>query len=114
MIYKSRYTRWLGALLACMSLGAAVPVWGQSLDSLERVLAEGRLVSEEKIDVYEQLTLGYINDNPKRARLLSGEGLRLAEKEGNTKAQSAFLYYLGGSYYNSLIYDSAAYYFDKA
>ncbi len=86
---------------------------GQSLDSLEQVLMTEKLTITEKIDVYQDLVLGYINDNPSRSRSLSVEGLSLAKEIGDKKAESAFLYYLGSSYYVSMVYDSAAFYFDK-
>ena len=113
-IHERRHIPGSSVFIACLIVGFATPVWGQALDSLERVLAAGKLTAEQKIEVYEELAVGYVEDNPGRARMLSTEGLHLAEEEGNRKAQSAFLYYLGASYYIGLMDDSAAYYFDKA
>ncbi len=86
---------------------------GQSLDSLEKTLATKKLTKAEKIDVYMDLALGYINENPARSRSFSAEGLSLAKEVGDQKAESAFLYYLGSSYYHTRTFDSAAFYFDK-
>ncbi|GGG84467.1 hypothetical protein GCM10007415_17040 [Parapedobacter pyrenivorans] len=112
--HERRDIPWLRLLLICLAFGIAAPVLGQSLDSLEQALATAELTNAEKIDVYKELALGYINDHPSRSRLFSAEGLSIAKKEGDQKSESAFLYYLGSSYYVSTMYDSAAVYLDKA
>lgn len=101
-------------LSLCLLL-ALVPIVGfaQNLDSLERVLATKKLADLEKIDIYMDLALGYINDDPKRSRSFSVEGHHLAERIGDQKSKAKFLYYLGSSYYVSMEFDSAAFYLDK-
>ncbi len=102
--------RWLYCMIACLpALVSGQP----SLDSLEQVLTTKKLTTAEEIDVYTDLARGYINDNPSRSRPFSVEGLRIAKEAGDRKAEAAFLYYLGSSYYMSAVYDSAAFYFDK-
>lgn len=100
-------------LLASTAFGSPFHLCGQTLDSLEQVLSTGKLNNAEKIDVYKDLALGYINDDPSRSKSFSTEGLILAKEAGDRKSESVFLYYLGSSYYVSTVYDSAAFYFDK-
>ncbi len=112
--HRRKKTIWARLLLiVSMAIASPILLCGQSLDSLEQALATGKLTNAEKIDVYKELALGYINDHPSRSRLFSVEGLNIAKQEGDQKSESAFLYYLGSSYYVSTVYDSAAFYFDK-
>jgi len=100
-------------LLASTAFGSPFHLCGQTLDSLEQVLSTGKLNNAEKIDVYKDLALGYINDDPSRSKSFSTEGLILAKEAGDRKSESVLLYYLRSSYYVSDVYDSAAVYFDK-
>ena len=112
--HKRRHVRWQWLLNACLMLGFAAPVLGQSLDSLEKVLATTELTNKEKIAIYEQLAYGMGRDNPIRSRSFSRKGLQLAKTEGDERAAAAFLYALGSAYFVSLAYDSSAFYLEKA
>lgn len=95
---------------------ALVPVisFGQNLDSLEQVLKTNKLSNQKKVDTYMDLALAYLNDDPIRSRSFSLEGQRWAEKMGDQRSEAKFLYYLGSSYYVSMVFDSVAFYLDKA
>ncbi len=101
--------------LSLYLLIALVPMisFGQDLDSLEQLLAKKKLTDQERIDIYMELAQGYLNDDPIRSRSFSLEGHDLAETTGNQKSKAKFLYYLGSSYYVSMVFDSAAFYLDK-
>src|SRR5690606_72154 len=112
--YRPAYIPWLRGVLVCLAVGFATSVSGQSLDSLEQVLATEKLTTREQIKLYEQLAFGMGRDNPTRSRSFSQKGLYLAKEEGDKKAEAAFLYALGSAYFVSLAYDSSAFYLEKA
>ncbi|WP_270087857.1 tetratricopeptide repeat-containing sensor histidine kinase [Sphingobacterium sp. SYP-B4668] len=101
--------------LSLYLLIALVPMisFGQDLDSLEQLLAKKKLTEQERIDIYMELAQGYLNDDPIRSRSFSLEGHDLAETTGNQKSKAKFLYYLGSSYYVSMVFDSVTFYLDK-
>jgi len=96
-------------------LGTFLPIVGsgQNLDSLEQVLGTKNLTDAERIPLFETLAYGMGRDNPTRSRSFSSEGLRLAKKEGDKRAEAAFLYALGSAYFVSMMYDSSAFYLEK-
>lgn len=102
--------------LALYMLMAFVPIasLGQKLDSLERILKTKKLTNQEKIDIHKDLAHGYINDEPIRSRSFSMVGHDLTERTGDQKSKVKFLYYLGSSYYVSMMFDSAAFFLDKS
>ena len=83
---------------------------GQDLDSLQQVLATEKLGDGERLKLYETLAYGMGRDNPAQSRSYSREGLRLARKNADKKAEAAFLYALGSAYFVSRMYDSSTYY----
>ncbi|WP_313261496.1 sensor histidine kinase [Sphingobacterium sp.] len=110
-----REIKYINRFALCL-LMAFVPIasLGQKLDSLERILKTKKLTDQEMIDIHKDLAQGYINDEPNRSRSFSMVGHDLTERTGDQKSKVKFLYYLGSSYYVSMMFDSAAYFLDKS
>lgn len=112
-VYKKEYRfwQWLFALAAfVLPLG----VFGQTLDSLEKVLATQQLTDEEKIKLLDDLSWLYNNVDIQKSINFGKEGLAIAQKTENNRMEAILYKNIGISYYMGGILDTAMQYLDKA
>src|SRR5690606_30191956 len=88
--------------------------FGQSVDSLEQVLATKTLTDEEKIVLYQDLSKRYTNLNTQKSLDFAKTGLSLAVQTENKKMEAMFCQNLSSTYILRSVYDSASFYLDKA
>ncbi|NGF55977.1 tetratricopeptide repeat protein [Parapedobacter sp. SGR-10] len=101
-------------LLCLILVWTPALVSGQSLDSLEQVLATKKLSEEEKIKIYDDLSWFYTNIDVCRSIDFGQEGLALARKNKDEKMTAIFYRNLGVAYFMGAVLDTAAFYLEKA
>ncbi|TCK85054.1 tetratricopeptide repeat-containing sensor histidine kinase [Albibacterium bauzanense] len=88
--------------------------FGQSVDSLEKVLTTKKLTEGEKIKLYQDLSDRYSNLNMQKSLEYAKTGLTLALQTKDKKAEALFYQNMSLAYLKGGVYDSATIYLDKA
>jgi len=88
--------------------------FGQSIDSLEQVLATKKLTEGERIKLYQDLSERYSNLNMQKSLEYAKTGLALALQTENKKMEALFYQNMSLAYIKGAVYDSAKTYLDKA
>ncbi|MFT3843500.1 MAG: sensor histidine kinase [Lacibacter sp.] len=83
-------------------------------DSLETLLTAKQLTRTEQINIYDALSRNYITTNIGKAKLYGYRGLALAIGENNQEMQAHFYRNIGSVFTIMGVYDSAAFYLEKA
>lgn len=109
---KIIWTRLL--LIVSVAIASPVLLCGQSLDSLEKALANQALTDAEKIKLYDDLNWHYTNIDAVRSIDFGKKGLALAQQVGDEKMVATFYKNIGVAYYMGGIHDTAAIYLEKA
>lgn len=106
---------WL-RLLMCISTICNSPflLCGQSVDSLEQLLAEKSLTDAARIQLYYDLSWAYKNIDVNRSIDFGKKGLVLAQKTGDSKKEASLYFNIGTAYYAGGTYDTAMIYLEKA
>jgi len=88
--------------------------FGQSIDSLEQVLATKKLTEGERIKLYQDLSERYSNLNMQKSLEYAKTGLALALQTENKKMEALSYQNMSLAYIKGAVYDSAKTYLDKA
>lgn len=88
--------------------------FGQSVDSLEQVLATKKLTEGEKIKIYQSLSDRYSNLNMQKSLEYAKTGLALALQTENEKMEALFYQNMSLAYLKGGVYDSSEVYLDRA
>lgn len=86
----------------------------QNVDSLVNILETQKLSSDEKLDIYKDISFFYARNDLKKGLEYATKGLQLAEKEKNKKIASALYRNLSIIYYYQSGFDTSRIYLDKA
>ncbi len=87
---------------------------GENLDSLETVLKMGNLNTNKQLDLYDNLSWGYLNSNASRSKFLSKQGIGISIKNKDNKMTGVLYHHLGIALYKEGKLDSALFYFHIA
>jgi two-component system, NarL family, sensor kinase len=86
----------------------------KNLDSLENVLNTKKLTTNEKLDLYNDLSWDYLNIDVSKSKFLSLQGIELSIKTKKDKMSGILYHHLGIACYNEGQLDSALFYFHIA
>src|SRR5690606_13745099 len=103
-----------GVLFLILNSWSVSGVKAQNLDSLENVLKHGRLTLDKQLNIYDDLSWGYLNTNISSSLDYGKQGLHLADKMKDLGMVAVFNRNIGVAYYMASNYDSATYYLEKA
>ncbi|RQP08252.1 MAG: hypothetical protein EAS52_25430, partial [Parapedobacter sp.] len=104
----------IAGLSLCLISCFPIALLGQSLDSLEQVLATKDLTDTEKIKILDDLSWFYNSIDAQRSIDFGKKGLALAQKNKNEKMEFTFYKNISLAYYVAGRYDTAVFYLEKA
>lgn len=104
----------VSGLLLCVAGCLPIALLGQSLDSLEQVLATKDLTDSEKINILDDLSWFYNSIDVERSLDFGKKGLVLAQNNKDEKMEFTFYKNISLAYYVAGRYDSAIFYLEKA
>jgi len=92
---------------------AVIPCYGQNIDSLKKIVFSNTS-QQKRLSAAARLASYPIEENPDKTIAIVKAGLNLANKLNNKKATALLSQTLGKAYYQTNLYDSAAYYYNSA
>ena len=103
-----------GILFLILNSWSVSGVKAQNMDSLENVLKHGRLTLDKQLNIYDELSWGYLSSNISSSLDYGKQGLHLADKMKDAGMVAVFNRNIGVAYYMASRYDSASNYLEKA
>jgi two-component system NarL family sensor kinase len=100
-------------LLFILFILTAIPCSGQNIDSLRKVVFS-KSPPQKRLEAATQIISSPTDQNPAKIITVAKEGLNLAHKLNNKKAIALLSQTSGKAYYQTNLYDSAAYYYNIA
>ncbi len=77
------------------------------LDSLESILKQDKISAKERLNVYDELSWGYLDSDFRKSSQMARDGINLARKGGNLIMEATLMRNLGVAYYMNNRLDSA-------
>ncbi len=108
---KSAYR--LSAIIAFLLVNTGI-CFSQNLDSMENVLKTRKVPIKEQLDLYDDLSWGYLNLDLVKSKLFSRKGIDISTKNKIDKSTGIFYHHLGIAYYKDSKTDSALFYLKTA
>ncbi|MFC0516023.1 tetratricopeptide repeat protein [Mucilaginibacter angelicae] len=100
-------------LLFLLFILTVIPCSGQNIDSLKKIVF-GKASPQKRLTAATRITTSPVEQNPDKIIAIAKQGLNLARQLNNKKAVTLLSQTLGKAYYQTNLYDSAAYYYNIA